>query len=63
MCDSYKTKYIYCINRTCTCESYKVFDTTAQKCKYNYLGCFLDGSNGVSSYFSYVITWLWVWIT
>ena len=47
MCDSYKTKYIYCINRTCKCESYKIFDTTAQKCKYNYLGCVWDGTNGV----------------
>jgi hypothetical protein len=55
MCDSYKTKYIYCINRTCKCESYKIFDTTAQKCKYNYLGCFYDGSFSTISYFSYAV--------
>jgi hypothetical protein len=42
MCESYKTKYIYCINNTCKCESHKIFDTTSQKCKYNYLGCFDD---------------------
>jgi hypothetical protein len=52
MCDSYKTKYIYCINRTCKCESYKIFDTTAQKCKYNYLGCVWDGTNGASNIIS-----------
>ena len=52
MCESYKTKYIYCINRTCKCESHKIFDTTAQKCKYRYLGCFNDWfSSSFNNYF------------
>jgi hypothetical protein len=53
MCESYKTKYIYCINRTCQCESHKIFDTTSQKCKYHYLGCFFDWNWGYNNYFYY----------
>ena len=56
MCDSYKTKYIYCLNKTCKCESNEIFDTTAQKCKYNYLGCFKDDITHPSiNSFSYIL--------
>ena len=48
MCD--QSKYLSCLNKTCTCDALKIFDTVSKTCKYNYLGCFPDWSNQNSWY-------------
>jgi hypothetical protein len=49
MCDH--TKYLVCINTICTCNTSKVYDSTTQSCRYNYVGCFNDANiNSVNWY-------------
>ena len=50
MCD--QTKYLVCLNNTCTCGSNKVIDST-KTCKYNYMGCYNDFNSFNSSWYIY----------
>jgi hypothetical protein len=47
-CD--KTKYLKCLNKVCTCETNKNWDSTTQTCRYNYLGCYEDSTYGTATH-------------
>ena len=40
MCD--QTKYLVCKNTICTCNTSKIYDSSTQTCRYNYVGCYND---------------------
>ena len=40
MCD--QSKYLICLNKTCTCDTTKIMDPLSLTCRYKYLGCYND---------------------
>jgi hypothetical protein len=47
MCDN--TKNLQCLNKTCKCDPLKIFDSTTQKCKYNFIGCYNDNTSPLAT--------------